>query len=78
MHTYTLELTPIEIACGVTLEQVADLMPKILLRDGRAYLPENTPPALCGAVARCAFGGPAQFVGISKATGYPIYEPRDN
>lgn len=73
MSYYTHKLTPTEEACGVTMEKVADLLPKVLVRDGNVYLPADTPPALASSVARCALGAPATFVGISRATGYPIY-----
>lgn len=72
MAHYTLELTEIELACGVTLEQVSDVMPRVLVRDGRLFLPANTPPALGKAVARCVFADkPHTFSGI--ALGMPAY-----
>lgn len=72
MRHYVHELTPTEEACGVTLEQVADLLPKVLVRNGKVYLPTNTPPALAGSVARCALGQPARYVGTASID-YPIY-----
>lgn len=72
MRVYTLELTEIERACGVTLEQVADVMPRVLVRDGHVFLPANTPPALGKAVARCVFADkPHTFTGLSL--GMPAY-----
>ena len=72
MTHYTLELTETELACGVTLEQVADVLPRVLVRDGRLFLPANTPPALGNAVARCVFAGePHTFSGF--ALGMPVY-----
>ena len=72
MAHYTLELTEIELACGVTLEQVADVLPRVLVRDSRLFLPANTPPALGKAVARCVFADkPHTFSGF--ALGMPVY-----
>jgi len=65
-------LTDTEIACGVTLEQVAELLPKVLLRNDRVILPEDTPPALATSTARCAFGEPAVFAGHNQL-GQPVY-----
>lgn len=66
------KLTDIEIACGVTLEQVADLLPKVLVRDGRAIVPKDTPPALSASVARCALGEKAVYTGHNQL-GQPVY-----
>ena len=74
MAYYSVELSDIEKMCGVTLEKVADTLPKVFVQGDRVHLPANTPPALCGAVARAAIGGPVKFVGTGKHTGYPIYE----
>ena len=62
MHTYTHELTTLETLCGVTLEDVADILPRGLFReiDGReCFIVPNDVfgPALAHSVARCAFGG---------------------
>lgn len=35
MRIYTLELTATEKACGVTLDAVAELLPKVLLQGDR-------------------------------------------
>lgn len=72
MYTHT--ITPIEAACGVTLEQVADELPKVLMINaGRAVMvPVHMSPALSGSIARCALAGPVTFSHLSN--GYPIYE----
>lgn len=72
---YTHELTDIEVACGVTLDTVAEVLPKGAFFDSGTLfaMPANTPPALAGSVARCAFGGPVEFSHISSATGYVMY-----
>lgn len=75
MNIYTHTLTDIEIACGVTLEQVQQVLPRVLLRDGgaRVVMPIHTPPALASSVARCAFSGAeAEFAG-TNALGNPVY-----
>ena len=77
MREYKLELTEGEIACGVTLGQVAELLPKVLMRRNElVILPKLTPPALAGATARCAFGAPAEFVGLNML-GQPLYRLSD-
>lgn len=72
MSYYKLELTEIEVACGVTLEQVQEVLPKVLVRNERVIFPKFTPPALCGAVARCALAENAEFAGLNSL-GLPVY-----
>lgn len=66
------ELTKTEIACGVTLDQVADLLPKALIRNDRVILPADTSAALATSVARCALGRPVDYAGRNQL-GQPIY-----
>lgn len=71
---YTHVLTEVEQACGVTIEDVARVLPQgLFIRDGAAFmLPKLTPPALAASVARCAFGGAnVEFSHLSS--GYPVY-----
>lgn len=58
MTTYTHRLSEIELACGVTLDQVARELPRVLVREGGAtvVVDATLPPALAGSVARAAFG----------------------
>lgn len=70
---FTLELTDLEKACGVTLADVAALRPKGAFIGAFFYLPGDTPPALGRATACAAFGGPAEFSHISSVTGYIGY-----
>lgn len=72
--TYVHVLTEIEIACGVTLEQVYDLRPRVLVREDRVFVPAETPPALASSTARMAFGGPAKFAGLNQL-GMLVYRP---
>ena len=72
MKNYTLELSEIEVACGVTLEQVQELLPKVLVRNGVVIFPKDTGPALAGATARCALARPAVFAGLNSL-GMPVY-----
>lgn len=65
-------LTETEVACGVTLDQVADLLPKVLLRNDQVILPADTPPALAASVARCALGEKAVYTG-SNLLGHLVY-----
>ena len=73
MKIYTHTLTEVEIACGVTLDQVADVLPECYMSlNEKLVLPANTPPALASSVARAAFAGaPVEFVRIWE--GCPVY-----
>lgn len=74
MTHYTHELTNTEIACGITLEQVARELPRALVRGDRVHLDGQPSPALATSVARAAFGtDDVEFVGIGKHTGFLIY-----
>lgn len=72
MARITHTLTDTEIACGITLDQVAELLPKVLIRNNRVIVPADTPPALATSVARCAFGEPAVYTGHNEL-GLPVY-----
>lgn len=74
MSHYVHTLTEIEIACGVTLEEVARVLPQVyLIKDtGKVVLPRFTPPALAGSVARCAMKVPCEFIGLNTL-GLPVY-----
>ncbi len=75
MNIYKHKLTDTEIACGVTLEQVARELPRVLLRDDRVHVDGTVPPALGSSVARAAFGSDEfRFVGLGAQTGFLIYE----
>lgn len=74
MNIYTLELTQVEKYCGVTLEDVAEVLLKVMVRNNHVFLPEHVGPALAGAVARCALAGPVEFVGINSLR-QPVYRP---
>ena len=65
MRTYTHTLTELEIACGVTLADVARELPRGVFREnGDTFVVSaDCGPALAGSVARCAFGAPAEYVG---------------
>lgn len=56
---YTHELTPIEIECGVTLDDVARELPRGAFReDGSVFVvSRDTAPAVAFSTARAAFGG---------------------
>ena len=72
--TYIHELTEIETLCGVTLDEVAELLPRGLFIDGdsRFVLPAGLSPALTMSTARVAFNGLALFLGINQFA-QPVY-----
>lgn len=61
MNTYTHTLTETEIACGVTLEDVARELPRGVFRNEHVFphfvVSPECGPALAGSVARAAFAG---------------------
>lgn len=74
MSVYKLELTEIEVACGVTLEQVQEVLPMVYVTtDGLAIFPGGYSPALCGAVARCVFAGAKGEFKWFNSFGQPVY-----
>lgn len=78
MSTYRIELSEVEIACGVTLDDVAAELPRVLMRgNDTVHIDGSLAPALAGAVARCALGTENyDFTGTGKHTGYLIYTAR--
>lgn len=73
MYVHT--LTPLEIACGVTLDAVGAALSLSLSGDSArtVTVPANTPPALAGSVARAAFNGAAvEFSHLALGL-YPVY-----
>jgi hypothetical protein len=72
----TFTLTPIEIACGVTLADVRDARARgYVLDSGAAFVaPLNIGPALATAAARLALGVPVTFDHLALG-GYPVYVP---
>ena len=71
MHMYTHTLTPVEKACGVTLDDVARELPRGMFRtiDGtELFIVPDVSPALAGSVARAAFAGePVRFSHMTPA-----------
>lgn len=68
-------LTVTEFACGVTLPAVvAERTGGLVFDGGRAFIPKSRDcgPALAGAAARMALGGPVVFAGLNSA-GWPVY-----
>lgn len=80
MALTTFTLTSIELACGVTLEDVARELPRAMLRDGHAtvIVDGTLAPALANAVARCAFGSHTfKLAGLNRDLGLAIYRATD-
>lgn len=68
------QLSEVEVACGVTVEQVRAVRIKAyIMHDKQSVaIPKDTGPALAGAAARMALGGPVEFVAIN-IFGNPLY-----
>lgn len=71
MNTYTHTLTELEIAYGVTLEDVARELPRGVFRNGHAFphfvVSPECSPALALSVARAAFAGkPVEYMGRTR------------
>lgn len=76
MSNYTHTLTEIELACGVTLEDVARELPRVMIRDaGATVIVDGTlAPALANSVARAAFGRhPFEYAGLNTELGLGVY-----
>lgn len=73
---YTHELTPIEIECGVTLDQVAAILPQVLMIEhGKmVVIPADISPALASSVARVAFGGREYEFSHLAVGNMPVYK----
>ena len=77
---YTLTLTPIEEACGVTLEAVQAELVKGLVSTRRLSrftvktftMSADISPALAGATARAALASPVAFSHLAMGK-YPVY-----
>lgn len=54
-------LSPVAEACGVTLSEVARVLPLAWFHDGMAIIPADTPPALASEVARCGLSSEVVF-----------------
>jgi hypothetical protein len=67
-------LSPIEVACGVTMDDVRRVRADAyVMHDKRSVaIGRNTPPALAGAAARMALGGPVEFDALN-IWGQPLY-----
>ncbi|MGO2188881.1 MAG: hypothetical protein ACTH4Y_11635 [Microbacterium gubbeenense] len=73
---YTHALTTTEAACGVTLDDVARELPRVMIREsGATVIIDGTlAPALAASVARAAFGHhPHTYAGMNRDLGLAIY-----
>lgn len=69
-------LTDIELACSVTLDDVARELPRALIREAGAtvVIDGTLPPALSNSVARAAFGGhDYNFSHLQRDLGLAVY-----
>lgn len=70
---YTHVLTEIDLACGVTLEAVADTLTKCLVRGDTVIMPADVSPAVAFSTMRAAFANaPFEFVGLNSFS-QPVY-----
>lgn len=66
-------LTPLEVLCGVKLEEVERVAARALPLDGGLVVLDDIGPALAGAAARMKLGHRAHFVGFNSL-GQPVYQ----
>ena len=64
-------LSPIAEACGVTLQDVARVLPLAWFAEDMAVIPADTSPALAAEVARCGLGSEVVFSHLKH--GMPVY-----
>lgn len=76
MKFYRHTLTELELACGVTLDDVADMLIRVTAKgDGDVVFPAHTSAALASSTARCVHSGKAcKFAGLN-GLGMPVYRP---
>lgn len=67
-------LSPIEVACGVTVEAVEAFALTSTVSDGVAVIDQFAGPAEAGATARYLLGGPVEFSHLAMGA-YPVYRP---
>lgn len=75
MYQHT--LTETEAACGVTLDDVARELPRVLVRDHGAtiVMDGSLSPALSSSVARAAFAGRShEYAGCNRDLSLSIYK----
>jgi hypothetical protein len=67
-------LSPTEVACGVTVDEVRRVRAEAyVMHDKRSVaIGRNVGPAVAGAAARLALGGPVEFDTIN-IWGQPLY-----
>lgn len=78
MTIYKLELSFIERKCGVTLDQVAELLVKSTVRNNLAIVPADCSPALTQATARAALAGEVEFMHLTNNGKWAVYRLADN
>ena len=67
------DLNEFDMALGVTLEDIARELPRVLIRDSFAIVGANVSPAIGSAVARAALDCKrVEFDGLTSS-GYPRY-----
>ena len=76
MSHYVHQLTELELACGVTLADVARELPRVMIRDSGAtvVVDATLSPALANSVARASFGPhPHKLSHIQRDLGLAVY-----
>lgn len=78
-RTEGFELSPIELACGVSLDAVKHARSRAMvhLTSAGARVVVDSGPALGGAVARMALGVRCEYLGLNGA-GYAVYGPAES
>lgn len=68
-----IELTELEIACGVTVDDVTALSQKTLVTDNKVVFPADVSPAEASVFLRCIGRENHVYSGRESVTGFFVY-----
>ena len=68
-----IELTELEIACGITVDDIIELSKKTLVTDNKVVFPANVSPAEASAFLRCIGRENHVYSGRESVTGFFVY-----
>ena len=68
-----IELTELEIACGVTVDDIIELSKKTLVTDNKVVFPADVSPAEASAFLHCIGRENHIYSGRESVTGFFVY-----